>query len=78
VADDDLSDVKRSDAGAADGTTSTASSPRGDKAEWDTSPLYEAPAGPDNVADGVVAIVNSVVAAFRSLRRRVAGWRASD
>ena len=56
--------------------TSAGSVPGRETTEWDNSPLYEAPAGPDNLADGVVAIVNTVVAAFRSVRRRVSSWRA--
>lgn len=40
--------------------------------EWDTSPLFESPAGPDNVADGIVAAINSVVGGARALGRRVA------
>ena len=75
---------KHTDSDADDASPATSSGcPRefsrgGEKAEWDTSPLYEPPAGPDNLSDGVVAVINSVVAASRSLRRRVASWRAGE
>lgn len=44
--------------------------------EWNTDPLYVPPAGPDNVADGFVAAINTVMAGARAARRRFSALRS--